>query len=95
MILNNKYSIYPTSTFKNELENIINYIKFTLKEPNIADNLYKIIINSISSLAFLPMRNIRLYNFKNNTKNLRKLHVKEYDSIKIDTRSNFYSTYIS
>lgn len=40
MGLINKYTIRPTATFKEELKNIIYYIKINLKEPLIAQKFY-------------------------------------------------------
>ena len=44
MTLNNTYQVKPTHTFKLELLNIINYIKTSLKQPQIAIFLYNRII---------------------------------------------------
>ena len=99
MTLNKKYKILPTTTFKEELEEIIYYIKYNLKEPLIAKNLYKKIINEISSLQFMPERH-KLIEDKNNNlqRNLRKILINNYViifEIKKELRSNFYSTYFS
>lgn len=67
MILNNRYIVYPTSTFKEELSQIIYYTKYNLKEPSISDNLYKTIISEINSLQFMPERFsvLNSYNYQN------------------------------
>lgn len=41
MTLNKKYTIFLTTTFKEELNEIIYYIKCNLKEPSIAKKLYE------------------------------------------------------
>lgn len=41
MTLNKKYTIFLTTTFKEELNEIIYYIKYNLKEPSIAKKLYE------------------------------------------------------
>lgn len=67
IILNNTYIIQPTATFKEELEQIIYYIKYNLKEPSIAINFYKKVIREVSSLKFMPERYTIAYNDKINT----------------------------
>ena len=99
MTLNKKYQILLTTTFKEELEEIIYYIKYNLKEPLIAKNLYKKIINEISSLQFMPERH-KLIEYKNiNSKNtLRKFLINNYViiiEVKKELRTNIYPTYFS
>jgi len=65
-----------TKTFREELNNIINYIKSSLKEPNIANVLHSKIIDSIYSLEFFPARFVKLNKY--NILNLRKLQVGKY-----------------
>lgn len=98
MILRNKFTVHPTSTFKKEFQKIMYYIKFKLKKPLIADNFYEIITNEISSLNFMPERYMKIYDFRNKDKNLRKLSVKEYViiyNVNRDTRTSFHFTYFS
>lgn len=58
MILRDKFTIHTTRQFKEELNEITFLIKFKLKEPLIANNLYKAVIEGISSLSFMPERHI-------------------------------------
>lgn len=96
MISKCKYTIHPTNQFKEEMDNIIYYIKYKLKNPIIADKFYKDIINRISSLQFMPEKYAKIYDLKN--RKLRKLRVNKYIIVYyIDnhTRKSFYSTYFS
>ena len=99
MTLNKKYTIFLTTTFKEELNEIIYYIKYNLKEPSIAKNLYKKIINEISSLQFMPFRHKLIEYKNNNSKNtLRKFLINNYViifEVKKELRTSFYSTYFS
>lgn len=76
MTLENEYKIFLTNKFKEELENIIYYIKYKLKEPVIADNMYHKIMQKILSLKFMPNRYAKLDLLPN--LNLRKLIIKNY-----------------
>lgn len=93
-----KYYIRPTTTFKEELGDIIYYIKQKLKEPSIAKKFYKSVINEIKSLEILPERNKKINEIYDKTRNLRKASVKNYIiiyEISNNTRTSFYSTYFS
>ena len=98
MTLNKKYTIFLTTTFKKELNEIIYYIKYNLKEPSIAKKLYEEIINKIFSLQFMPERH-KLVKSKNSISiNLRNFQIKNFIviyEIKKDTRKNLHSTYFS
>lgn len=90
-----QYNIHPTTTFKEEVKEIYRYLAITLKEPSIANNLYKKIIKKIDTLKFLPERCRSIDSFN---KNIRKLLVDNYIiifEIQKDTRSNIYFTYFS
>ena len=52
-----KYNINLTNDATEELEKILNYITYNLKEPITARNLYNSILNAVFSLRFLPERN--------------------------------------
>ena len=54
MTLNNKYTILLTSAFKEELEEIMYYIRHKLKEPLTSKRFYKQVVNEIKSLKFMP-----------------------------------------
>ena len=97
MILNEIFKIHPTTTFKNELEAIIHYIKNKLKEPFLADNFYKTIVSEISSLEYMPERYMKILN-KNRKRNLRRLPIDKYVVIyEVDnkTRSSLYLAHLS
>lgn len=98
MISNNRFIVHPTATFKEELLNIIHYIKYNLKEPLIADKIYKTIINKISTLDFMPERYPKILGYSNKNPNLRSLIINNYIIVyKVvrNTRSSFHFTYIS
>lgn len=71
-----RYEINLTKIFREELDNIIIYIKSSLNEPNIANILHSKIINSIYSLEFFPTRFVKLNKY--NIFNLRELKVGKY-----------------
>lgn len=90
-----KYKIIKTDTFTLELDNIISYIFFNLKEPNIAKRKYKKINQKIHTLEQSPERCPLVHGCKGN---IRKLIVNNYIVIyetKKDTRANIYITYFS
>ena len=98
MGLINKYTIRPTATFKEELKNIIYYIKINLKEPLIAQKFYDKVIEKISSLSFMPERYMKIQNSNNNNKNIRKLSIKDYliiYEVNKNARTSFHFTYFS
>lgn len=98
MISNNRFIVHPTATFKEELLNIIHYIKYNLKEPLIVDKIYKTILNKISTLDFMPERYPKILGYSNKISNLRSLIINNYIIVyKVvrNTRSRFYFTYIS
>lgn len=76
MTYSKKYIVNPTPSFEKNMEEIYNYIFFKLKEPNIANKLYKLVIKEISSLQYSPERYSRVLYNKN--RNIRKLLVKKY-----------------
>lgn len=71
-----KYKIIITYTFKEELKSILEYISFSLKEPNIADKLYKKIISAIFNLNYFPQRYYKLSDYKN--LNIHRVIIKNY-----------------
>lgn len=99
MTLNNNYTILPTSTFKQELEEIMYYITHKLKEPLVAKRFYKKVVNEIKSLKFMPERYKiieRIYN--NKSKILRKTSINNYViiyEVNNNTRTSLYFTYFS
>ena len=97
MILNNKFQVLLTATFKEELEEIIYYLKYKLKEPSIAKRFYRKVINEIYSLEFMPERYKRIeVIYYNKTRNLRKTFVNNYIiiyEVKRNMRTGIYFTY--
>lgn len=98
MIYHREYRVLPTTTFKEELGDIIYYIKRKLKEPILAKRLYQKVIKEINSLTIMPERfqEIRLAHEENRI--LRKMHLSNYIiiyEVKRNTRTSFYFTYIS
>lgn len=75
MILNKQFDVYLTDTYKNELSDIINYLKCELKEPLIAKQFYDLVIKRTLTLSFMPERYIRINNL---SRNLRKMYIGNY-----------------
>lgn len=98
MVLINKFKVSLSSNFKEELKNIIYYIKVNLKKPLIAEKFYNNVINKISSLNFMPERYPKIQNFRAENRNIRRMPIKEYliiYQVNKDTRTSFYFTYFS
>ena len=74
-ILTNKYNIIWSLESKNELKYILYYFKFNLKETNIANKIYKKILDSIDILEYFPEGYPKL--FFNNI-SYRKLFIYKY-----------------
>lgn len=93
-----QYDIYPTSTFKQEIQDFYRYLAIKLNEPNIANNFYKKITRKIYTLRYLPTRCNSLRSLKQIDRDIRKLLVDKYIiiyEIKKDTRSSISLTYFS
>lgn len=92
-----QYTVLPTATFKEELEEIIYYLKYKLKEQTIAKKFYKKVIEKINSLKFMPERYNKMEQVYEETRDLRKMPVCNYIIIyEVDiTRKSFYFTYFS
>lgn len=97
MTYSKQYTVLPTATFKEELEEIIYYLKYKLKEPIIAKKFYKIVIKKINSLEFMPERYNKIEQVYGKTRNLRKTSLGNYIIIYEvnNTRTGFYFTYFS
>lgn len=98
MTLNNKYTVLPTSTFKEEFKEIIYYIKHKLKEPLTAKRFYKKVINEIKSLKFMPEKYKAIEERYNKSKILRKTSVNNYViiyEVNNYTRTSIHFTYFS
>lgn len=98
MDLINKYTVHPTATFKEEIKNIIYYIKTEFKEPRIAKKFYNNVIDKISTLTYMPERYMKVKIYNNKKNNIRKLPIKDYliiYEVNKNTRTSFYFTYFS
>ena len=78
MIYNNKFTIKQTASFETEMEQIYSYIVFKLKEPHIAKKFYQKVIKKIYSLQYSPQRNMKIYNYWDTSRNLRKIKIDNY-----------------
>lgn len=98
MTLNNKYTVLPTSTFKEEFKEIMYYIRHKLKEPLTAKRFYKKVVNEIKSLKFMPERYKAIEKIYNRSKVLRKTSVNNYViiyEVNNNTRTSLHFTYFS
>ncbi len=81
-----------------DLQNIHFYIEYYFKEKNIANNIVKKLLNSILDLSYLPEKYVKIQNFTNKTKNIRKMLVNNYTviyEVNSNTRTSLYFTYFS
>lgn len=98
MIYTERYIINQTPEFEKELEYTYNYLAFKLKEPITAKNFYNKVIKEIYSLQYLPERYVRIFDFRNKERNLRRLLVDNYViiyEVNKNTRTSFCFTYLS
>lgn len=87
-----KYKIITTETFEKELNNILYYIKFFLKEPFLSRKLQSKIITSISSLNYFPQKFAKVQNKKNT--NLHKLIIDNFIIIYEISNKSIYLLHI-
>lgn len=91
----NNYKIIWSEKAKNELQYILDYINFKLKEPMVAKKLYQKLLNSLATIKYFSKGYSKLY-FNNTI--YRKLFINKHViifKISENTRTNFYLTYIS
>ncbi len=79
--MNRKYKITWSPNAYKDLQNIYSYIKYFLKEKNIANKIVQKILYSISSLDYFPERYIKLKDSKFEAKNIRKMYAYKYNII--------------
>ncbi len=85
---NNKFDVFWTQNFKIELQNIFDYITFTLHAPIASQKLYKKIMASLDDLKYFPKIHPKLKLFSTK-ENLRTLFIGKYVIIyKIKTSLN-------
>lgn len=88
-----KYKIIWSPPFKKDLDNILHYLTFNLKEPRISKKFFNKVLHNLYSLQYFP-KGYPSFLFK--TKVYYKLFVSKYIiiyQVNTDTRTNFYSTY--
>ena len=79
--MNRKYKIIWSPNAYKDLQNIYSYIKYCLKEKNIANKTVQKILYSISSLNYFPERYIKLKSSKFEIRNIRKMYTYKYNII--------------
>ncbi|MBO5413100.1 MAG: type II toxin-antitoxin system RelE/ParE family toxin [Clostridia bacterium] len=93
-----KYKIIWSPKAYMDLQNIHFYIEYYLREKITANNVVKRILDSISNLSYLPEKYVKLKNFNDKTKNLRKMPINNYlviYEINNNTRTSLHFTYFS
>ena len=76
--MNKKYNVELSMQAKEDLKNIVLYIKNELKEPTIAKRYAKLIKHEIKSLEYLPQKNSPIDEDILKDLNIRKLIIKNY-----------------
>lgn len=92
------YKIIWSPKARNDLQNIHFYIEYYLKEKSTAKKIVNRILNYISNLSYLPEKYVKLEDWKDKTKNVRKMKVNNYIIIyEVDKekRTCLYFTYFS
>lgn len=83
------YSIYFSTKAKNDLFKIVNYIKFTLEEPTIAEKYYKLIIAEINTLNIFPKRFAIIDSDNFRGKEVRKINIKNFIALyRVDEKNS-------
>ena len=73
-----KYKVLLSTKAKEDLKNIVFYIKNNLKEPSIASKYAKIIKDEIKKLSYLPQKNAIIDDDTIIDLKIRKLIIKKY-----------------
>lgn len=90
-----KYRIIWSPEFNKELNDILYYITFKLKEPIVSKKFFKKVLKHLTTLEYFPEGYSKL---SLNNKIYRKLIVDKYTiiyQVKNNMRTSFYFTYIS
>lgn len=91
---NKQYKIIWLNSFTHELSHIYYYLSNILKETSTANKFHIKVVKLISTLSYFPEKYPRLHH---NT-DIRKIPIDKYIILykfNRNTRSSFYSTYIS
>ena len=72
------YDVFYTAKARDDMEEIYEYIAFSLQEPVTAGKLYNSIIAAVHTLENFPMRNALYENEPWRSRGLRKLSVKNF-----------------
>lgn len=72
------YDVFYTAKARDDMEEIYEYIAFSLQEPVTAGKLYNIIIAAVHTLENFPLRNALYENEPWRSRGLRKLPVKNF-----------------
>lgn len=73
-----KYNVQLSITAKEDIKNIINYIKYELLEPSIANKYAKLLKNELKSLEYQPQRYSIVDSNIIGYSNIRKMIIKNY-----------------
>lgn len=93
-----KYKITWSPNANKDLENIHFYIEYYLQEKNTANNVVKKLLKSILNLSYSPEKYVKIQDFDDKTKNIRRMPVDNYSIIyEVDnnTRTSHNFTYFS
>ncbi|MBR4910446.1 MAG: type II toxin-antitoxin system RelE/ParE family toxin [Clostridia bacterium] len=72
------YDVFYTAKARDDLEEIYEYIAFSLQEPVTAGKMYQNIIAAVHTLKTFPLRNALYENEPWRSRGLRKLPVKNF-----------------
>ena len=92
------YKIIWSPKARNDLQNIHFYIEYYFKEKSTANKIVNRILNSISNLSYLPEKYVKIQDWEDKSKNVRKMKVNNYIIIyEVDKekRPSLYFTYFS
>ncbi len=73
-----KYKIILSPEAYSDLKELNDYILYELQEPEIAHKKFKLIVDELFLLDFMPNRNTQVNTTKYKNKNMRKMIVENY-----------------